>query len=182
MSSDSVTKVDGVTEPVGIGIGFGSNLGNRLANLSAARKELLKLCESPDNALFSPVYETPPMDCPPHSRPFYNAVGHLTFNHPAETILEHCLSIEKLMGRENAHGRNLPRAIDLDILYAGNRISGGASLTIPHPRLRMRLFVIVPLARILPGLCLPGDKRTINDYCKELSRNQPELPVVTHHW
>ena len=184
MSSDSVTKANGAPAPlgIGIGIGFGSNLGDRLANLSKARKELLEICEYPAKALFSPVYETPPLDCPADSMPFYNAVAHITFDSPAETILEHCLRIERSMGRQNAHAKNSPRTIDLDILYAGDRISGEARLTIPHPRLRMRLFVIAPLASILPGLCLPGDKRTISDYCKELSLNQPELPVVTHHW
>ncbi|MCP4846935.1 MAG: 2-amino-4-hydroxy-6-hydroxymethyldihydropteridine diphosphokinase [Verrucomicrobiaceae bacterium] len=184
MSLDSVTESVEPSESLGIGIGFGSNLGNRLANLSKAKKELLKICDSPENALFSPVYETSPLDCPPHSRAFYNAVGHLNFNCPAESILEHCHRIERSMGRarENDHEKNSPRTIDLDILYAGDRISEDAKLTIPHPRLRARLFVIAPLARILPALCLPGDNRTINDYYKELTLNNPELPVVTQQW
>ena len=182
MSSDSVTKIKGSLKPVEIGIGFGSNLGDRLANLSKARKHLLEICVFPDKALFSPVYETPPVGCTPHSRPFYNAVGHLAFNSPPESVLEYCLRIECSPGRQNDHEKNSPRTIDLDILYAGDRIYSDPHLTIPHPRLRMRLFVIAPLASILPELCLPGDDLTINDHFRKLSLEHSELPEVTQHW
>jgi 2-amino-4-hydroxy-6-hydroxymethyldihydropteridine diphosphokinase len=182
MSSDSATRIQGTSQCIEVGIGFGSNLGDRLANLSKAKRYLLEICDIPDKALFSPVYETEPVDCPPQTSSFYNAVGQITLTLDPECILEHCLRIERLLGRENHHEKNSPRTIDLDILYAGDIISGESRLTIPHPKLRMRLFVLTPLATIRPGLCLPGDNITVNDHFNELSTNRPELPMVTQYW
>ena len=116
-----------------VGIGFGSNMGDRLANLAKARMLLLQSCSAPNTAIFSPVFETPPIDCAPGTKAFYNAVGEFTFSTTPESILELCLQIEQSMGRDNIHEANTPRTIDLDILYAGDFVNSSPELTIPHP-------------------------------------------------
>ncbi len=182
MSLDSAIEIEHNAQYLEFGIAFGSNLGDRLANLSAAKQQLLSLCCCPDKAIFSPVFESIPVDCAPETRSFFNAVGELPFDSLPEHLLSKCLRIEKNLGRPNVHKNNSPRTIDLDLLYAGNKIHSDANLTIPHPRLKIRLFVVAPLALIRPDLRLPGEQLTINDHLKKLSAKQSPLRMVTQHW
>ena len=182
MSSDCETDINGPLQGLKAGIAFGSNIGDRLANLSKAKKLLLNECDDPSRAMFSPVYETAPVDCTPGTRSFYNAVGQFPFNLTPESILGHCLKIENSLGRAAKHEKNSPRTIDLDLLYADDIVFGSPRLTIPHPRLTMRLFVVAPLAQIRPGLYLPGDNLSIKDHLKALLLKQAELRKVTHDW
>jgi 2-amino-4-hydroxy-6-hydroxymethyldihydropteridine diphosphokinase len=182
MSSDCETDINGPLQGLKAGIAFGSNIGDRLANLSKAKKLLLNECDAPSRAIFSPVYETAPVDCAPGTRSFYNAVGQLPFRLAPELILRHCLKIEQSLGRADNHEKNSPRTIDLDLLYADDIVSVNPRLTIPHPRLTMRLFVVAPLAKIRPGLYLPGDRLSINDHLKALLLKQAELRKITHDW
>jgi 2-amino-4-hydroxy-6-hydroxymethyldihydropteridine diphosphokinase len=128
------------------------------------------------------VFESIPVDCAPETRSFFNAVGELPFDSLPEDILSNCLQIESKLGRPNVHESNSPRTIDLDLLYAGNKIHMGANLTIPHPKLKIRLFVVAPLALIRPHLRLPGEQLTIHDHLKKLSAKQSPLRMVTRHW
>ena len=165
-----------------VGIGFGSNMGDRLANLAEARKLLLQSCADSTKAIFSPVFETPPIDCAPGTTPFYNAVGEFTFSTTPESILELCLRIEQTMGRDNIHEVNTPRPIDLDLLYAGGFVKTTPELTVPHPRLTSRLFVLAPLATIRPNLKLPGDNSSIMDHLNRLTHNKQQFPIVSRNW
>ena len=165
-----------------VGIGFGSNMGDRLANLAKARRLLLQSCADSKEAIFSPVFETPPIDCAPGTTPFYNAVGEFTFSTTPESILALCLQIEQAMGRDNIHEANTPRPIDLDLLYAGDFVSTTSQLTIPHPRLTSRLFVLGPLATIRPNLKLPGDNFSIMDHLNRLPLNKKHFPIVSRNW
>lgn len=182
MFSDCETEIKESAQCLEVGIGFGSNVGDRLAHLSKARELLLNACHHPAKALFSPVYETLPVGCAPGTRPFYNAVGQFIFFIEPESILDICLKIERSLGRQGNHQRNSPRTIDLDLLYAGDIAYSKPRLTIPHPRLTMRLFVLAPLAIIRPGLYLPGDNLNIKDHFDALSLDEPELQKVTHNW
>ena len=135
------------------GIALGSNAGDRQANLNAALAALRRL----DPGLeVSPVLETEPVDCPEGSGAFLNAAAILKWNGTPEELLSALRRIESELGRPLERARNAPRTIDLDILFAGSEVRTSAELTIPHPRLHERRFVLEPLAALRPGLVLPG--------------------------
>ncbi len=138
------------------GVALGSNIGDRLANLRTARDFLLSLHECDDPAAVSPVYETAPVDCPPDAPPFLNTVVEIeTSLHPAQ-LLERLQMMERRLGRADTRGKNAPRTIDADILYADSLRLDNGPVILPHPRMALRRFVMQPLADIRPGLKLPG--------------------------
>ncbi len=139
-----------------VGIALGSNLGDREANLRAARDFLLGLHDHDSLPLVSPLYETAPIDCPPGSPAFLNAVMEIGFASPPEDLLARSAAFEQGLGRPALRGKNSPRPIDIDLLYAGDSRIDTAALVLPHPRLAVRSFVLRPLADILPDLVLPG--------------------------
>ena len=140
------------------GIALGSNAGDRLANLRAAIAALRQL----DAALeVSPVYETAPVDCPDGSGAFLNAAAILHWSGTPEELLAALRTIESSMGRPVVRERNAPRTLDLDILFAGDSVSGCQELTLPHPRLHLRRFVLQPLADLRPSLVLPGFSESV---------------------
>lgn len=150
------------------GIALGSNLGDRLQHLHAGRDFLLTLHDGPSPAAISPVYETTPVDCPPDSPVFYNAVMEIhTHRQPAE-ILDILAGMEKKLGRLTSPVRNAPRPLDLDLLYSGEQQINLPHLILPHPRMTQRRFVLEPLDAIRPDLILPGHSRRIRDYLRDL--------------
>ena len=143
------------------GIALGSNLGNRLANLQAARDCLREIATPGEPFLEASNYQTEPLLCPPDSPIFYNSVVELAFTGDAFQLLELTQGIEKMLGRTGATERNAPRIIDVDLLYFGGEIIDTEALVLPHPRICERLFVLQPLAEIRPELVLPGHTRSI---------------------
>jgi 2-amino-4-hydroxy-6-hydroxymethyldihydropteridine diphosphokinase len=143
------------------GIALGSNLGDRLANLRAGRDAILKSPGIAGPMLASAAYETEPVDTAPGARPFLNAVIEVEFTGEPAALLRGLRGIEAACGRPTRHPRNAPRTLDLDILYLGNLAISQSELTIPHPRLHLRRFVLRPLSDIRPGLRLPGMQQTI---------------------
>lgn len=143
------------------GIGLGSNLGDRLATLRAAREQILALPGVTGPARAAPIFESDPIDCEPGTPAFYNTVIEVTFEGHAVTLLDALRAIEVAMGRPSKHPRNVSRPIDLDILYAGNLSLRNEEIAIPHPRLHLRRFVLAPLAEIRPDLVLPGQRLTV---------------------
>jgi 2-amino-4-hydroxy-6-hydroxymethyldihydropteridine diphosphokinase len=127
-------------------VGLGSNVGDRLGKLKAAAGALDGL---PSTRVVgrSPVYETSPVG--PRQRDFLNAVVEVrTAAEPAEFL--RCLQgIERRLGRRR-RAKWGPREIDLDILFHGRRRVRAGKLSVPHPRLRERLFVLRPLADLAP--------------------------------
>lgn len=144
------------------GIALGSNLGAREACLRAARDFLLGLHDGTVPALVSPLYETSPVDCPPGSPAFLNAVVEIGVALSPLDLLARSAAFERSLGRPVFRGKNSPRSVDLDILYAGSFRMDTPSLTLPHPRLATRLFVLQPLADIRPDLVLPGRTQTVS--------------------
>ena len=140
------------------GIALGSNDGDRAVHLRDAIAALR--AHDPDMEV-SPVYETAPVDCPAGSGAFLNAVAILHWSGRPEALLEFLRGIEGSLGRPALRERNSPRSIDLDILYAGEVVSNDARLTLPHPRLHLRRFVLQPLCDLRPNLVLPGFQKTI---------------------
>jgi 2-amino-4-hydroxy-6-hydroxymethyldihydropteridine diphosphokinase len=141
-------------------IGLGSNLGNRQDNLQMA---LSKLAEMPTIKVtqVSSLYETAPVGVPDQPD-FLNAVAALETALPAVKLLDVFLHLENQLGRVRTF-RWGPRVIDMDLLLYGDEQIALPSLTIPHPRLRERAFVLVPLAEIAPELVLPGDTKTVKE-------------------
>lgn len=156
------------------GVALGSNLGDRLAHLRAGRDLLRSLDEEPDLFGVSPVYETDPVDCAPGTAPFLNAVIEIGTRLEPAALLAELRALEHRLGREDAPGRNLPRPLDLDILYAGNLRSAGEHIVIPHPRAHERRFVLQPLADIRPTLALPGADASV----AQLLARLPATPAV----
>lgn len=144
------------------GLALGSNLGDRRSHLCAARDFLLTLHEGTDAPAVSGLYETDPVDCPPGSQPFLNAVVEITTNQSPDALLAALALFEQRSGRPADRERNAPRAVDLDLLYAGELVLDTAELILPHPRLTGRRFVLQPLADIRPDLVLPAQSRSVS--------------------
>lgn len=141
-----------------VGISLGSNLGPRLHNICKALAHLREtrgLCSSP-HFLGSSVYETEPVDCPPGSEAFYNAVIEIETSLPPLELLRRTQEIENAFGRPAERERNAPRTIDLDLLYYDNLEFNEGGLILPHPRMWERAFVLLPLSEIRPDLVPSG--------------------------
>jgi GTP cyclohydrolase-4 len=130
---------------------LGSNMGEREENLCRA---LTLLSQKVNLEELSSVYETEPVGYKEQLL-FLNLVCRITTNLPPEELLRLAKNIEAKMGRVPSGQINSPRPIDIDILFYDNRIMETQDLTIPHPRLKDRAFVLIPLAEIAPGLVHP---------------------------
>jgi len=128
-------------------IGLGSNIGDRRAHLDRARMALgqagLEVSQQ------SSLYRTDPVEVIDQDEFINQVVGCDTGLEP-EAILEVCLAVERSMGRVRTRDKG-PRIIDLDLLLSGDDIRSGETLEVPHPRMHLRRFVLVPLAEISPG-------------------------------
>jgi len=147
-----------------VGFGLGSNLGDRG---EAIEKAFLFLGRCGKNLARSSIYESDPVDCPPDSPMFLNAVGELDYEGDLFELLQACLNYEREQGRPEVHARNAPRQVDIDLLYAGDAIFTGSKLTLPHPRLHLRAFVLLPLMEICPDRKIAGLDRSVRDLWEE---------------
>ncbi len=132
-------------------LALGSNLGDRQKHLAEARDHIRAQVGLTD---FSSIYETEPWGFADQPAFLNQVVAGNTLLKPLE-LLAFTQSIEKELGRVKTF-RNGPRVIDIDILLYGDQIVETESLTIPHPRLHERGFVLKPLADIAPTLRVPG--------------------------
>jgi 2-amino-4-hydroxy-6-hydroxymethyldihydropteridine diphosphokinase len=146
-----------------IGVALGSNLGDRLANLRAARKAIADLTGAKGSVLESPVYETEPVGCEPGAGKFLNAVLEIEYNGDPTDLLQKLIRIEESLGRDRNHARNVSRKIDIDLLYASELNVENEQLQLPHPRLHLRKFVLQPLADFRPELLLPNQTKTVRE-------------------
>jgi 2-amino-4-hydroxy-6-hydroxymethyldihydropteridine diphosphokinase len=145
-----------------IGIALGSNLGDRMANLRAARQAIVDLVGN-ETLLVSPVYETDPVNCESGAGKFLNAALEIEYDGDPAELLERMIRIEESLGRKRYHARNTSRQVDIDLLYADELNVETERLQLPHPRLHTRKFVLQPLADLRPDLVLPGQSKTISD-------------------
>jgi 2-amino-4-hydroxy-6-hydroxymethyldihydropteridine diphosphokinase len=159
------------------GIGLGSNVGDCLAHLREAFRRIRELHTGADAPLVSRIFETSPVDSPTGTREYLNAVVEIRFDRTPVALLNALLGIEREMGRPVKRERNAPRTIDLDLLYVGNLILNDPEITIPHPRLPQRRFVLAPLAEIVPDLILPGQTKAIRVLLEELTDNASAVPL-----
>ena len=162
-------------------VALGSNLGDRLENLRAARRAIADLASVKPPVLSSPIYETEPVDCEPVADKFLNAVVEFDYESDPARLLEQLIRIEEAFGRRRDHLKNVSRTIDIDLLYCGDRNIEGQRFQLPHPRLHLRKFVLQPLADIRPGLVLPGQTKTVGELLEEL-KGSGEVVRFRDNW
>jgi len=151
-------------------LGLGSNMGNRAANLKAVTNNL-----TPQMAVKSrsSIYETPPWGFAEQA-PFLNQVIMVyTYMNP-EALVGHVKRLEVALGRVPSF-QNGPRLIDIDILFYDDLVLDTPSLTIPHPRLHERPFVLVPFAEIAPDFIHPVLGVSIHDLLGRVDRSDVKL-------
>ena len=164
-----------------VGLGLGSNVGDRLLNLQQAKRYLLSL--SPEHwHIQSPLYETEPVGCPAGSQKFLNAVLEIEFAGAPMTLLKKLLDYEKAHGRDRSGGTNAPRRIDLDILYFGEEEVVTKDLVIPHPRMAERRFVLLPLSTIRPEMIVKGTGKSVRQLFQELPGREGDVRLVRQDW
>lgn len=135
-------------------LGLGSNVGERRAHLQAATAAL----PAHDVAVLasSSVYETEPVGEVPDQREFLNACLRVEWGAGVEALLDACKAVERELGRAAGGPRHGPRTIDVDLLLAGPGEHRSGRLSVPHPGLALRRFVLVPLLELDPELVIPG--------------------------
>jgi 2-amino-4-hydroxy-6-hydroxymethyldihydropteridine diphosphokinase len=141
-------------------IGIGANLGDARANVDDAVARLGLL---PQSRLLrtSPYYRSAPIDS--SGDDYVNAVAAIDTRLSAEDLLAALHGIEADHGRERPY-RNAPRTLDLDLLLYGDTVIATATLTVPHPRMLERAFVLRPLLDIAPAIVVPGHGRAASFY------------------
>lgn len=149
-------------QPVTVYLGLGSNLGDRQGNLNFAMN---LLAERLKIEKISPVYETEPVGDPNQPK-YLNMVIKVSTRLQAGTLLAIAKGIEAKLGRVPM---NTPRPIDIDLLFCEDQVINSlSSLTVPHPRLAERAFVLFPLADIAPDLVHPVIKKTVKQLLEEV--------------
>ena len=166
-------------------IALGSNLGDTRQNILRAMARLQSFSDRP--VLKSSLWQTTPVDCPPDSPKFVNAVAGLVprKGETPESLLKKLRALEIEFGRGPKKIPNEPRPLDLDLIAFENEIrpaapkrgEGGNSpeLILPHPRAHLRRFVLQPLSEIAPDLILPEQTKSVWDLLRDL----PEAEAVT---
>jgi 2-amino-4-hydroxy-6-hydroxymethyldihydropteridine diphosphokinase len=151
-------------------IALGSNLGDRREYLDRALQALRETAGIAVSKV-SAYYETAPVGGPPGQGAFLNAAAELQTDLDPDELLRTLLETELKLGRirEVHHG---PRTIDLDLLLYGDLVRSTATLTLPHPRMHERLFVLQPLADIAPDLRHPISGMTIRELCNGLQTTE----------
>jgi len=146
-------------------IALGSNMGDREKNLKEALKQIAALPET-KVIKSSNIYETEPVG-EPKQRPFYNAVVKIETSLDPERLLQKLQETEKAFGRVRKEKWG-PRTLDLDILLYEQQIIATDKLTIPHPLMAERAFVLEPLAEIDPEAYHPVLEKTAAELLQEL--------------
>jgi len=155
-------------------IGLGSNLGDRAGNLLMGIRGMLEAGLAVSR--LSQIYETEPMETFPQPT-FLNMVAELRADAlpPPEELMERLLRVEESLGRTRGLARG-PRSIDLDLLLYGNETRDTQLLTLPHPRLHLRRFVLVPLTELAPQLVHPRLNKTITQLLEALEDDSDVKP------
>jgi 2-amino-4-hydroxy-6-hydroxymethyldihydropteridine diphosphokinase len=157
-------------------LSLGSNIGNRAENLNTAIGRLRAVGEV---VQVSPFYETEPVEFAAQAW-FLNCAIALDTEETPQELLASILDIEQQMGRRRAQKKG-PRVIDIDILLFGNLIVDEPGLTIPHPAMHERRFVLEPLAAIAPDVQHPVLDRTIRELRDTLPPGQTVKPATDSH-
>jgi 2-amino-4-hydroxy-6-hydroxymethyldihydropteridine diphosphokinase len=158
-------------------VALGANLGEREAQIERALRSLATRGTSIRSR--SSLYLTEPVGGPPQGS-FLNAAAELDTDLSPEALLEACLSVERAMGRVRTV-KDGPRTIDLDLLLYGAERRDAGGLVLPHPRMHLRRFVLVPLAEIAPAAVHPVFGLTVSELlarCPDRSAVRPFAPAA----
>ena len=150
-------------------LGLGSNVGDRRAHLEDAVAALP--ARGVTVVASSSVYETEPVGLVLDQREFYNACLAIDTDHGPDDLLKACKDVERALGREAGGVRHGPRPIDIDVLMLDALEYSSERLTLPHPEVTSRRFVLVPLLELEPELALP-DGRRLSDALAGLGAGQ----------
>lgn len=148
-----------MTDKVVAYIGFGANLGQPKAAVVRAM-QALAACDAVVMLAQSSLYGSAPVDA--GGDDYINAVAAVETGLSADLLLDTLQNIEREAGRERPF-RNAPRTLDLDLLLFGDQTINSARLTVPHPRMWSRAFVLLPLAEIEPALVSPAQLQSVDD-------------------
>ena len=156
----------------GIFLSLGSNVGGRRIHLEAALRLLAERRALPVTC--SPIYRTAPVGGPPQGD-FLNLAVEVETDLGPEDLLEAMHEVERSRGRDRRREQRWgPRPLDIDLLLFGERVVARDNLSVPHPRLHLRRFVLVPLADLAPAAIHPATGRTI----QELLEGCPDRSIV----
>ncbi|HUY28136.1 MAG TPA: 2-amino-4-hydroxy-6-hydroxymethyldihydropteridine diphosphokinase [Candidatus Binataceae bacterium] len=152
-------------------IGIGTNLGDRAVNY---REAIVRIAQIPDSRIVrqSSIYETEPVG--DLKGAFLNGVVEVETEITADVMMRRLLTIERVMGRKRVRGKKLargkyrPRIIDLDLLFFNKETIDTRILTVPHPRLHERLFVLAPMSELAPALIHPKLNKSISEIISAL--------------
>lgn len=133
-------------------IGLGANLGDARATLAQAEREIAGLPHTRLQAVSS-IYRSAPVDA--QGPDFFNAVVEVATTLSPHELLAQLQAIERRHGRQRPF-RHAPRTLDLDLLMQADQGIASTALTLPHPRMHLRAFVLLPLAELAPDLVIPG--------------------------
>jgi 2-amino-4-hydroxy-6-hydroxymethyldihydropteridine diphosphokinase len=153
-------------------VALGSNLGDSRRIVLDAMAQLQDFSDRP--ILKSSLWQTSPVNCPPGSPLFVNAVVGLTAmaGETPVSLLEKLRKLEREFGRLPKRVLNEPRTLDLDLIAFGAEIRNTPDLILPHPRAHLRRFVLQPLSEIAPDLILSGQTKTVLQLLAELSSDE----------
>ena len=160
-------------------VALGSNLGDSPAILREAMAALQKVAQS--DFVASSLWQSTPVDCPPGSPLFVNAVVAFTPwpDETPETLLDRLQVLEQEFGRRPKVVLNEPRPLDLDLIAFGSERRSTPKLSLPHPRAHLRRFVLEPLDEIAPGLILPGQSKPVRELLVELRTDEVLTKVAS---
>lgn len=152
-------------------IAVGSNMGDRTALIKQAEDSVQKV----PGIYFkkkSSLYETEPVGGPLQGK-YLNGVWEIETDLEAGTLMRELMKIESTLGRVRKE-KNEPRPIDLDILFYGDKVIHSKDLSVPHPRLHERWFVLKPLADVCPDFIHPENKETVREMLAHLNNRKSE--------
>ena len=149
-------------------VALGSNLGDSRRIILDVMARLQNISDRP--LLKSSLWQTTPVNCPPNSPLFVNAVVGFApqKNQTPESLLQKLRALEKEFGRPPKKVLNEPRPLDLDLIAFGTETRHTPELVLPHPRAHLRRFVLQPLSEIAPDLILPGQSKIVSQLLAEL--------------
>ena len=153
-------------------VALGSNLGDSRQIILDAMVRLQRVSDAP--ILKSSLWQTTPVNCPPGSMNFLNAVVALVARagETPESLLKKLQTLEKESGRQPKMILNEARPLDLDLIAFGDETRNSSDLVLPHSRAHLRRFVLQPLSEIAPDLMLPGQEKNVAELLANLADDE----------